>query len=461
MPTDNLRGISLRDKYKGMGKNSDNNYPAQLSHKRQRDHPQINSYRGPEDKENIGNNVLVKQEYNDDLMTFEPEDGKSYESDLQSSYRNNKYEHDTNQDTQHPSNGLSNLQSPQIEPRYLQFENSNPVCGSARLQTAPEYSRAEESLVSYADKLKKYKQENESLRKMLSENSLDTRPIKPQKFIEKLVARSLSNAKTQGREKKESRNIGQEKAIFQDTQETMFETSPLRDFKDANAGHRNNNKNQILKNEYNFTEKNSFIVSQSSFENTHQRKEEDNSRNICSVNLSIPEVVPENKDQSFYEDHELLENPQKCLQKLKVEEAKTRKLTEIVEELKVQLKKTRNEIIILREEKSLKRRTKSKTKENKRQSFILNLKNPKIHTTFSKQGRCNSKKTIVKSSNKCIERELMRNPSKYKFAKVSGRRTSKPRFVKMSKSGKPGSEYKNRRGSSRRTARNPSKEIKY
>ncbi len=76
------------------------------------------------------------------------------------------------------------------------------------------------------------------------------------------------------------------------------------------------------------------------------------------------------------------------LKRLKIEEAKTKKLEEIVEELKSQLRVKRKEIHVLREEKSGRKKVKSKVKDNKRQSFILNLKEPKIHSTFSKQGRC-------------------------------------------------------------------------
>lgn len=87
-----------------------------------------------------------------------------------------------------------------------------------------------ESVTSYADRLRKYKEENENLRQMLSVNSIDQKPaIKPIKFIDKLIARSLSNVPNGIKDKQGSRNKTKGGAVFQDTQETMFETSPMRE----------------------------------------------------------------------------------------------------------------------------------------------------------------------------------------------------------------------------------------
>lgn len=63
---------------------------------------------------------------------------------------------------------------------------------------------------------------------MISVSSKNNKLIKPSKFIDKLVDRSLSNSKNDVKTKVNSRNENI-KAVFHNTQESMFETSPIKE----------------------------------------------------------------------------------------------------------------------------------------------------------------------------------------------------------------------------------------
>ena len=118
---------------------------------------------------------------------------------------------------------------------------------------------------------------------MISAGSIDKGYTKPPKYIQRLVARSLSDNKFDVSGKSASRNTNGSKAVFHDTQETMFETSPLKEncheIKDKlNYEANNQYMRYALKeldfsgNDCNYSDKNSFLFSQSSYENIQIKK---------------------------------------------------------------------------------------------------------------------------------------------------------------------------------------------
>jgi len=117
-----------------------------------------------------------------------------------------------------------------------------------------------------------------------------------------------------------------------------------------------------------------MLSQQSSYDNAQQNKinetwgsinSQDQSRLTRSVNVSIPEVLPENMSQNhyFYEGSKV-DNPDNMKKKLKIEKAKTKKLNEIVDELKAQLKIANKEIRWLKDE-LVHKKTKSKPRDLK------------------------------------------------------------------------------------------------
>jgi hypothetical protein len=157
---------------------------------------------------------------NKDLITFNPDSSKKHPYGLRPFPSRNESDVFTSQEAS------SYCQSPNLFPKKLKFESHESSGISEGPQQMSSFPARQESgmLGNYFKRLQKYKEENENLRRMVGSTQTET-----WEKMSKIIYITLGNKCMETRDKQ---NMGQDmdenydNVIFENTQKTMFDSSP-------------------------------------------------------------------------------------------------------------------------------------------------------------------------------------------------------------------------------------------